>query len=115
MYGHYSSQMGDHYRQQMGADCAPGYYETELFGIKTGVCVPTAETLAKQAAAGAISSVASGAASSPGVIAAAESAGAAALGQRIINFYKEKPVIAFGATAAVLALVVYGTMSFLKK
>ncbi len=96
----------------MGADCQPGYYEGAVFGIKTGVCLPTSETLAQQAAGGLVGAVTSGAASSPGVITAAQTAAGNSLGNKIVGFYREKPAIAIGLTLGVVALVIYGGMSF---
>jgi hypothetical protein len=110
--------MGDHYRQQMGsfgADCQPGYNESVIFGIKTGICVPNAETVAQGIITGGTGTYASGAAQSPTVIQAGQNALASGIGHKIVSFYKDKPLIAFGATAAVVAFFVYGVMSWGKK
>lgn len=100
---------------QMGiADCQPGYYRLKVFGVDTGQCLPNLNTAAGAAQSGVISSAATGVASSPATQAAAQSAAANALGTRIVNFYKSNPTMAIGASVAVLALVVYGGMSFLR-
>ena len=96
----------------MGADCQPGYYEGEVLGIKTGVCLPDSATLAQQAAGGLVGAVTTGASQSPGVIVAAQTSAGNALGNKILAFYREKPAVAIGLTLGVVALVVYGGMSF---
>lgn len=98
----------------MGAACQDGYYEAEVFGIKTGQCIPNLKTLAQGAATGATGAVTTGVANSSATKAAITNAAGNALGTKIINFYKDKPAIAYGVTAAVVLLVVYGGMSFVR-
>lgn len=98
----------------MGAECPEGFYRLKVFGIDTGQCLPTGSTAVDAAKSGALSSVGTGVASSPATQAAATSAAGSALGQKIISFYKNKPVLAWGGTAAVAALVIYGGMSFIR-
>lgn len=113
------SQMGEydvHTQQgQMGAACQPGYYPLKIFGVDTGQCVPDSGTLANQAAGSAITSIATGVATSPATIQAGKTAVANSLGQKIMDFYTKKPAVAIGVTVALGALVVYGFMSFAKK
>lgn len=106
--GHYSDFAG------MGADCPAGYYEAEVFGVKTGQCVPSLSTIVSGAQGGVLQTVAAGTAQSPATAQAAQNAAANAIGTKIINFYKTKPLIAWGTTAAVAAFVVYGGLSFLR-
>jgi hypothetical protein len=96
------------------AKCPEGFYELKVGGIATGQCLPTSATLAKGAQAGAVGVVGTGTAVSPSTQAAVQSLAAQTLGDRIIKFYREKPAIAWGSTAAVVALVVRGGMSFIR-
>lgn len=97
----------------MGA-CPEGYYEASVFGIKTGQCVPNLSTLVEGAQSGALETVGTGVAQSPATAQAAQNAAASAIGTKIVNFYKNNPAMAWGATAAVAALLVYGGMSFIR-
>ena len=98
----------------MGADCKPGYYELKVAGIPTGQCLPTSSTALSAAQGGVVSAVGTGVASSAATQAALQSAAAQTLGEKIISFYKTKPAIAWGGTAAVVALVIYGGLSFIR-
>jgi hypothetical protein len=97
----------------MGA-CPEGYYELEIFGVKSGQCVPNLRTITEGAQSGVMQSVGTGVAQSPATQTAATTAAGNALGQKIFNFYKEKPMVAWGLTAGVALFVVYGGMSFLR-
>lgn len=98
----------------MGADCPQGYYEAKIFGISTGQCVPNLSTLADAATQGAAGAVGSGVAQSPATQQAATAAAGSALGSKIISFYKDKPLVAYGLTGVVALLVIYGGMSFIR-
>lgn len=98
----------------LGAECPPGYYKLKVFGVDTGQCLPTGSTVASGVQTGVSSSVATGVAQSPATAQAVQSVAANAIGTRIVNFYKGNPVVAWGATAAVAALLVYGGMSFIR-
>lgn len=99
---------------QFGADCPEGYYKLKVFGFDTGQCLPTGSTALDAAQGGVAASVGTGVATSPATQSAATAAAGSALGQKIIGFYKNNPALAWGGTAAVLALVVYGGMSFIR-
>lgn len=98
----------------MGADCPAGYYRLKVFGVDTGQCLPQLDTAVNAAQGGVLSSVATGAVSSSANQAAAQNAAANAIGTKIVTFYKSKPALAWGLTAAVGLFVVYGGMSFLR-
>ena len=91
------------------ANCQPGYYEAEIFGIKTGQCLPSSGTLLNAAQGAVVSTTATGIANSQATQTAVANAAAASLGVKILNFYKQKPVIAYGATALVVLLTLAGT------
>ena len=97
----------------MGA-CPEGYYDLKIFGVSTGQCAPSLSTVTSGAQSGALSTVATGVAKSPATSAAIQSATAQTLGNKIVGFYKNQPVMAWGLTAGVIALVVYGGMSFVR-
>lgn len=99
----------------MGADtCPTGYYRLKVYGIDTGQCLPTGSTAVEAAQSGVLNSAATGVANSAATKNALSSASATAIGTKIVNFYKTNPVIAIGVTVAVGALLVYGTMSFVR-
>lgn len=98
----------------MGAECPEGFYRLKVFGVDTGQCLPTLSTAVEGAQGGVMSTVGTGVASSPATSAAAQNIAASTLGTKIISFYKEKPMIAWGATALIGLFVVYGGMSFLR-
>ncbi len=97
----------------MGA-CPDGYYDLKILGASTGQCLPKLSTVSSGIQSGALSTVATGVAQSPATSQAAQSAAANAIGTKIVNFYKNNPTMAWGATAAVAALLVYGGMSFVR-
>ena len=95
----------------MGIECKPGYYPEPIF---KKFCVPTSGELAKQAEETFARSIGVGIATSPTTQAAVTGAAGQALGDKIIAFYKNQPVIAIGSTVAVGGFLVYGLMSFLR-
>lgn len=99
---------------EMGITCQPGYYELKVAGFPTGQCLPTGSTAVASATKGVSSAVGTGVASSPTTQAAITSAASEKLGQKIINFYTEKPMIAWGSTLAVVALIAYGGLTFIR-
>ena len=99
---------------EMGISCQPGYYELKVGGIPTGQCLPNLATAASGATKGLSTAVGTGVASSPATQAALTSVASEKLGQKIINFYTEKPMIAWGATISVIALVAFGGLTLLK-
>ena len=98
----------------MGSDCPPGYYRLKVFGVDTGQCLPSSSTAIAAAQGGVLSSVGTGVASSPATATAVQGAAANAIGTKIVNFYKNQPVLAYGATAVIALFFVYGGMSFLR-
>lgn len=94
--------------------CPDGYYDLKVLGFDTGQCLPNLSTAANAAAGGVTGSVGTGVANSAATQSAISSAAASALGTKVINFYKNNPVVAIGATVAVGGLLIYGAMSFLK-
>jgi hypothetical protein len=82
-----------------------------------GVTVPDIGELASGAKSGAMNTVATGAATSPSVIAAGKTAIGNSLGNKIIDFYTQKPVIAIASTLAVVGAIMYlgGFIGKLKK
>lgn len=98
----------------MGADCPTGFYRLKVFGVDTGQCLPELDTAISAAEGGVTGSVAKGAVASSANVAAAQSAAASALGTKIMNFYKTQPGLAWGLTAGVALLFVYGGMSFIR-
>ena len=99
---------------EMGITCQPGYYELKVVGIATGQCLPNLATATAGATKGVSTVVGTGVASSPATQAALTSAASETLGRKIINFYTEKPVMAWGATAAVVALVAFGGLTLIR-
>jgi hypothetical protein len=100
----------------MGADACPaGYYRLKIFGVDTGQCLPSGSTALDAAQGGVLQSAAAGVAQSSATQSALSNASANAIGTKIVNFYKQSPTVAIGATLGVGALLVYGAMSFLKR
>lgn len=98
----------------MGIECKPGYYEAKIFGVPTGQCVPTSGALLDTALEAWTGAVATGVATSPATQAAAHGLISQALGDKILAFYKNQPVLAVGSTVVVGGLLVYGLMSFVR-
>lgn len=97
-----------------GAECKPGFYELKVLGYPTGQCVPSSGTLIEAVQGATAGAFASGVATSPATIQAGRAAAGQALGEKIINFYANQPVLAWSGTAAIAAFVVYGGMKFLR-
>lgn len=96
---------GSNMRKSMGA------YEL----VKgSGIFIPDLGELTKGASAGALSSTAQTLATSAGVKSAAIDAAGNSLGTKIVKFYKEQPVMAYGATALVAILLFAGVRSYAK-
>lgn len=104
-----SDMLGFH-KSQMGSECQPGYYKDPILGL----CLPTSGTLLNQAQGSLLSTVATGAASTPAVQEAGIQAAASSFGQKVFDFYRQKPVMAWGITAAAALFVVYGGMTFIR-
>lgn len=97
----------------MGA-CPEGYYDLKILGVSTGQCLPNLRQVTEGVQSGVLETVGTGVAQSPATAQAAQSAAANALGTKIVGFYKNNPALAWGTTAAVAALLVYGGMSFIR-
>lgn len=94
------------HHQHMGAyELIPG----------SGIMVPDATELAQAAAGGALSATGQTLSQSQTVQQGAITAAGNTLGQKIVKFYTEKPVIAIGATVAVGGLLIFGLTSMFKK
>lgn len=81
----------------------------------TGIMVPDIGELAAGASTGAVSTAGQTIASSSTVQQGAITAAGNTLGQKIVKFYTEKPVVAIGATLAVGGLILFGLMNLGKK
>ena len=98
----------------MGADCPTGYYEASIFGVSTGQCVPNLSTIVSGAQTGVLATVGEGVAQSPATQQAVQAGIASKLGTTIVDFYKNKPAIAWGVTGLAVLMFVYGGMSFVR-
>lgn len=95
-----------HHQTHMGAyELIPG----------TGIMVPDIGELTQAAAGGALSQTGQTLSQSSTVQQGAVTAAGNTLGQKIIKFYTEKPVVAIASTVAIGGLLLYGLMSAFKK
>lgn len=89
-----------------------GHYE--LFP-GSGIWLPNSGTLIDAATGGALDQVAQGLAESEGVQQGAITAAGNKLGQKIVRFYSEQPIIAIGSTIAIGSLVAFGIFKVFSK
>lgn len=81
----------------------------------SGIFVPDIGELSAGATKGVAATTGQSLAKSAGVQQAGREAAGTAIGQKLVNFYTQSPLVAWGTTAAVAALLVYGGMEFLGK
>lgn len=106
----YSSSMnGFRGMRGMGEEaCQPGFYRLKVFGIDTGQCLPSLSTAASAAQSGVLASVATGVATNPANIAAAQDYAAQNAATRFLNYIKANPVMIAGVVGVVGLLAFYG-------
>lgn len=90
-------------------DCKPGYFQV-IPGADWS-CAPNSDTLIKQE----LAKVGAQAAQTEAVKEASIAAAGEALGTKIVRFYRQNPVIAWGLTAGVVGLMYVGAKSFMKR
>lgn len=92
----------------MGEECQPGFYRLKVFGVDTGQCLPTLSTATQAAQTGVLSSVATGVATSPTNVAAAQEAGIKTVANKTVAYIKENPILVASAVGIIGLLAFYG-------